>query len=115
MSPVRFHLDIFKIPFDFVAESMDLGSDMLPEEKAMRVLIEKKTVLNLIDAFCVSVKHYLRGEEGTLFIGVMRVSTMSNSTSSQASTTWICSTQSDIFHHTFFPRACHPRLTSQPV
>jgi len=34
------------------------------DESRVRVLIEKKTVLNLIDAYCVAVKHYLRGEEG---------------------------------------------------
>jgi predicted membrane chloride channel (bestrophin family) len=41
---------------------MDLGPDMSGEENKVRVLIEKKTVLNLIDAFSVAVKHYLRGE-----------------------------------------------------
>lgn len=43
---------------------MDLGPDVSPGEENIRVLLEKKTVLNLVDAFCVSVKHYLRGEEG---------------------------------------------------
>ncbi|KAH9965276.1 Bestrophin, RFP-TM, chloride channel-domain-containing protein [Russula dissimulans] len=33
-----------------------------------RVLIEKKTVLNLIDAFGVAVKHYLRGEEDITYL-----------------------------------------------
>ena len=47
---------------------MDLGPDVSPGEENVRVLIEKKTVLNLVDAFCVSVKHYLRGEEGMLSI-----------------------------------------------
>jgi ion channel-forming bestrophin family protein len=44
---------------------MNMGVDMSAEEKKARVLLEKKTVLNLIDAFSVAVKHYLRGEEGT--------------------------------------------------
>ncbi|PVF96684.1 UPF0187-domain-containing protein [Serendipita vermifera] len=34
------------------------------EEKRARTLVEKKTILNLIEGFAVSVKHYLRGEEG---------------------------------------------------
>jgi ion channel-forming bestrophin family protein len=51
---------------------MEMGSDMSEDEVKARVLIEKKTVLNLVDAFCVSIKHYLRGEEGMLF---MRTST----------------------------------------
>ena len=29
-----------------------------------RVLVEKKTVINLLEAFAVAVKHYLRGEDG---------------------------------------------------
>lgn len=43
---------------------MDMNSEMTEKEIKARVLIEKKTVLNLIDAFGVAVKHYLRGEEG---------------------------------------------------
>ncbi|CAG7850261.1 SubName: Full=Uncharacterized protein {ECO:0000313/EMBL:CCA71351.1} [Serendipita indica DSM 11827] len=34
------------------------------EEKRARTLVEKKTILNLTEAFAVAVKHYLRGEEG---------------------------------------------------
>jgi putative membrane protein len=45
---------------------MDMGFDVSEEEKRARVLIEKKTVLNLVDAFCVAVKHYLRGESGMM-------------------------------------------------
>jgi ion channel-forming bestrophin family protein len=44
---------------------MEIGPDVPAEELKARILIEKKTVLNLIDGFCVAVKHYLRGEEGT--------------------------------------------------
>lgn len=33
------------------------------EERRARVLVEKKTALNLVEAFSVAVKHYLRGEE----------------------------------------------------
>ncbi|VDB84468.1 unnamed protein product [Peniophora sp. CBMAI 1063] len=34
------------------------------EEVEARILIEKKTAINLTEAFAVAVKHYLRGEEG---------------------------------------------------
>ena len=63
-----FDLNSVEALFDSFVETMDLGSDVSPGEENIRVLIEKKTVLNLIDAFCVSVKHYLRGEEGMLSI-----------------------------------------------
>ncbi|KAI0300548.1 Bestrophin, RFP-TM, chloride channel-domain-containing protein, partial [Multifurca ochricompacta] len=45
-----------------VPDTMDIGRMPSGREKA-RVLVEKKTVLNLIDAFGVAVKHYLRSEE----------------------------------------------------
>jgi hypothetical protein len=57
-------LDIPGILSKFYADTMDMGPDMPEEEKRVRVLVEKKTVLNLVDAFCVAVKHYLRGESG---------------------------------------------------
>jgi ion channel-forming bestrophin family protein len=38
------------------------------ETRKARVLIEKKTVLNLLEAFSVSVKHYLRGEDGIHYV-----------------------------------------------
>ena len=47
---------------------MEFNPKVSADESRVRVLIEKKTVLNLIDAYCVAVKHYLRGEEGMLFI-----------------------------------------------
>jgi len=50
-----------------VPDSMDMGPSVPQEERKARVLIEKKTVLNLIDAFCVAVKHYLRGEEDIFY------------------------------------------------
>lgn len=59
-------LSLVETPFNFAAETMEMGSDMPEDEVKARVLIEKKTVLNLVDAFCVSIKHYLRGEEGML-------------------------------------------------
>ncbi|CAE6492421.1 unnamed protein product [Rhizoctonia solani] len=40
-------------------------SQLSPEERARcRTLIEKRTTINLIEAFSIAVKHYLRGEEG---------------------------------------------------
>uniref|UniRef100_D8QJA6 Uncharacterized protein n=1 Tax=Schizophyllum commune (strain H4-8 / FGSC 9210) TaxID=578458 RepID=D8QJA6_SCHCM len=36
------------------------------EERA-RMMIEKKTVINLLEAYAVAVKHYLRGEDGIFY------------------------------------------------
>ncbi|KAF9508535.1 hypothetical protein BS47DRAFT_1397754 [Hydnum rufescens UP504] len=38
-------------------------------EKKGRSLVEKKTVINLIEGFAVAVKHYLRGEDGIYYEG----------------------------------------------
>lgn len=44
------------------------GDKHLPEsDQKARVIIEKKTVINLLEAFAVSVKHYLRGEDGIYY------------------------------------------------
>ncbi|KAG1730965.1 UPF0187-domain-containing protein [Suillus paluster] len=37
------------------------------EQDEAKTLIEKKTVVNLLEAFAVSVKHYLRGEDGIFY------------------------------------------------
>ncbi|KAF9456292.1 Bestrophin, RFP-TM, chloride channel-domain-containing protein [Collybia nuda] len=37
------------------------------EEMAARSMIEKKSVINLLEAFAVSIKHYLRGEDGIYY------------------------------------------------
>lgn len=52
------------------AEMMPAAKDdpSTPEQRKARVLIEKKTVINLIEAFGVAVKHYLRGEEGVYYV-----------------------------------------------
>jgi ion channel-forming bestrophin family protein len=42
------------------------GPADLDQNKA-RVLIEKKTAINLLEAFAVAVKHYLRGEDGIYY------------------------------------------------
>ncbi|RDX54419.1 UPF0187-domain-containing protein [Lentinus brumalis] len=53
-----------------VPEMMPAAKDdpSTPEQRKIRALIEKKTVINLIEAFAVSVKHYLRGEEGVYYV-----------------------------------------------
>ncbi|VDB99760.1 unnamed protein product [Peniophora sp. CBMAI 1063] len=51
-----------------VPASMTLPGVTSPEETAARVLLEKKTVINLTEAFAVAVKHYLRGEEGIYYV-----------------------------------------------
>ncbi|KAH9849426.1 UPF0187-domain-containing protein [Lenzites betulinus] len=55
----------FHVPETMPAASNDPST---AEQRKARVLIEKKTVINLIEAFGVSVKHYLRGEEGVYYI-----------------------------------------------
>lgn len=37
------------------------------EEAKARSLVEKKSVINLLEAFAVAVKHYLRGEDGIYY------------------------------------------------
>lgn len=37
------------------------------DEAKARSLIEKKSAINLIEAFSVSIKHYLRGEDGIYY------------------------------------------------
>ncbi|THH17920.1 hypothetical protein EW146_g2985 [Bondarzewia mesenterica] len=52
-----------------VPETMAIGTEsMSADEKKARVIVEKKTVINLIEAFSVAVKHYLRGEEGIDYV-----------------------------------------------
>ncbi|KAI0360743.1 UPF0187-domain-containing protein [Trametes cingulata] len=53
-----------------VPETMPAAKDdpSTLEQRKARVLIEKKTVINLIEAFGVAVKHYLRGEEGVYYV-----------------------------------------------
>lgn len=37
------------------------------DEAKCRILVEKKSVINLIEAFSVAIKHYLRGEDGIYY------------------------------------------------
>ena len=37
------------------------------EELKARAYVEKKTVINLLEAYAVAVKHYLRGEDGIYY------------------------------------------------
>ncbi|KAG1741668.1 Bestrophin, RFP-TM, chloride channel-domain-containing protein [Suillus lakei] len=41
--------------------------DQQKEEYKAKTLIEKKSVMNLLEAFAVAVKHYLRGEDGIYY------------------------------------------------
>ena len=43
------------------------GETLSEEERRARALVEKKTIINLIEAFGISIKHYLRGEEGVFY------------------------------------------------
>jgi len=43
------------------------GDTLTEAERKARVLLEKKTIINLIEAFGISIKHYLRGEEGVFY------------------------------------------------
>jgi len=40
---------------------------MSDEEQMARALMEKKTVLNLVEAYAVAIKHYLRSEDGIYY------------------------------------------------
>ncbi|KAJ6480126.1 Bestrophin, RFP-TM, chloride channel-domain-containing protein [Mycena sanguinolenta] len=51
----------FHIPDQATAKDMDA------ETSAARGMVEKKTVINLVEAFSVAVKHYLRGEDGIYY------------------------------------------------
>ncbi|KAF4610301.1 hypothetical protein D9613_010471 [Agrocybe pediades] len=43
------------------------GSNMTVAEAKARSLIEKKSAINLLEAFAVAIKHYLRGEDGIYY------------------------------------------------
>ncbi|KAF9237450.1 Bestrophin, RFP-TM, chloride channel-domain-containing protein [Melanogaster broomeanus] len=47
--------------------TMPASEDLSKEERRARTLIEKKTIVNLLEAFGVAVKHYLRGEDGIYY------------------------------------------------
>jgi hypothetical protein len=46
---------------------MGMGPDVLAEGNRAPCARREKTVLNLVNAFAVAVKHYLRGEPGMVF------------------------------------------------
>lgn len=43
------------------------SENLTAEEMKLRSMIEKKTVINLLEAYAVAVKHYLRGEDGIYY------------------------------------------------
>ncbi|EPQ51232.1 UPF0187-domain-containing protein [Gloeophyllum trabeum ATCC 11539] len=54
-----------------VPDTMSYGAGdehLSEEEKKGRVIVEKKTVINLLEAFSIAVKHYLRGEDGIYYV-----------------------------------------------
>jgi hypothetical protein len=91
---------------------MDMGLDVPEEEKRVRVLVEKKTVLNLVDAFCVAVKHYLRGESGMSTLSIFMAF---NDTSLQTFITRTCITRPNIFQHTRYLGVYHPLTILQAI
>lgn len=54
----------FHVPDNAVPDVRDFND----EERKSRTLIEKKTVINLLEAYAVAVKHYLRGEDGIRYV-----------------------------------------------
>jgi putative membrane protein len=51
-------------------DAIDSPNSADPDERrkdTVRAVIEKKSVINLVEAFGVSLKHYLRGEEGVFY------------------------------------------------
>ncbi|KAI5981553.1 Bestrophin, RFP-TM, chloride channel-domain-containing protein [Pisolithus albus] len=54
----------FHVPDNAMPNVRDLND----EERKSRTLIEKKTVINLLQAYAVAVKHYLRGEDGIRYV-----------------------------------------------
>jgi len=50
----------------FFKDYQPVGNETLDQAKA-RSLIEKKTAINLLEAFAVAIKHYLRGEDGIYY------------------------------------------------
>ncbi|KAI5117170.1 hypothetical protein M0805_003986 [Coniferiporia weirii] len=58
----------FHVPELPPATPSDENEGRTVEERKARTLIEKKTVINLTEAFSVAVKHYLRGEEGINYV-----------------------------------------------
>jgi len=92
---------------------MDMGLDVPDDEKRIRVLVEKKTVLNLVDAFCVAVKHYLRGESGMICALMMFIAF--NDASLQTFITRTCITRPNTFQHTRYLRVYHPLTILQAI
>ena len=54
---------------EYLSDNPPLPRESIDETKA-RTLIEKKTSINLLEAFAVAVKHYLRGEDGIYYQSV---------------------------------------------
>lgn len=59
----------FHLVFVFVELSADASpaTGQSVDDSNSRSVIEKKTVINLVEAFSVAIKHYLRGEDGIYY------------------------------------------------
>ncbi|KIK93068.1 hypothetical protein PAXRUDRAFT_26471 [Paxillus rubicundulus Ve08.2h10] len=53
----------FHVPDNTMPNAAGLSED----ESRARTLVEKKTIINLLEAYAVAVKHYLRGEDGIFY------------------------------------------------
>jgi hypothetical protein len=96
---------------DYLADYMPdiVEGNFSAEEVKTRVLIEKKTAINLLEAFAVAVKHYLRGEEGSKFFCCTRETRVANRRQfiTSISTIW-----SSIYQATAFHQECRLRTKS---
>ncbi|KAI6135868.1 UPF0187-domain-containing protein [Pisolithus croceorrhizus] len=54
----------FHVPSNAIGVKVDPGNKTQLEECQARTLLEKKTVINLLEAYAIAVKHYLRREDG---------------------------------------------------
>ncbi|KIM55380.1 hypothetical protein SCLCIDRAFT_134894 [Scleroderma citrinum Foug A] len=54
----------FHVPENAVGVRVDPGDQTLLDKCKAETLVEKKTVINLLEAYAVAVKHYLRKEDG---------------------------------------------------
>jgi putative membrane protein len=52
---------------NYIDNTMPNAGGLSEDERRARTLVEKKTIINLLEAYAVSVKHYLRGEDGIFY------------------------------------------------
>ncbi|KAI6157318.1 UPF0187-domain-containing protein [Pisolithus tinctorius] len=54
----------FHVPSNAIGVRVDPADETLLSECQAKTLLEKKTVINLLEAYAIAVKHYLRREDG---------------------------------------------------